>query len=86
MGRKPGPVGPATTYIAAELRAQKGRLNWSLDKIAAKSGVPRSTVNTAVKGNQAIPVEVLIAVATALGLNPGRLLDEATTLGPRPEE
>lgn len=77
MGRQPGKVGPATTYVAGELRAQKARLEWSLDTIAERSGIPRSTVDSALKGQTAIASEVLFALCDALGLDAGALARDA---------
>lgn len=70
-------VGPATSYIAGELRAQKARLGWSLDKIAIQSGVPRSTVDRAMKGKTALAVEALIPICSSLGLDVVSLVTEA---------
>lgn len=78
MGKTPL-VGPATTYIAGELRAQQARKGWTLDEIADASGVGRSTVNRALKGQSAIAVEILIPLCAGMGLDAVRLLDEAVS-------
>lgn len=70
-------VGPATTYIAGELRAQAARRDWTLDDIARETGVARSTASRYLKGASAISVEALIPLALGMGLNPVELLTEA---------
>lgn len=71
-------VGPATAYIAGELRAQQARKGWTLDEIADLTGVGRSTVNRALKGQSALAIEALIPLCLGMGLDAGRLLDEAS--------
>ncbi len=73
-------VGPATAYIAGELRAQKARHNWTFDDVAERSGVARSTVERTLKGEHAIAVEVLIPLCDAMGLDVRVLVSEAATL------
>lgn len=76
MGRE-SLIGPATAYIAAELRAQQARHRWSLDVIAERTGVSRSTVDRALKGKSALAVEVLIPLCIGMGLDPAKILTEA---------
>lgn len=76
MGRN-ALVGPATEFIAGELRAQRSRMQWTLDDIAERSGVPRSTVDRAMRGNSAIAVEVLIPLCAAMGLDALDLVSRA---------
>lgn len=85
MGRKPRPVGPATLYVAQELRAQRARLEWSLDTLAEKSGVPRSTAHRALAGERAVDVEAVVAMSIAMGLDAGRLLSEAQRQANKPQ-
>lgn len=66
--------GPVTIYVAGELRAQKARLRYSLDDIAAASGLGRSTVDRALKGTGDISVEALCALCSAMGLDVGSVL------------
>ena len=70
-------VGPATSYIAGELRAQKARLGWTLDEIEIRSGVPRTTVDRAMKGKTALAVEVLLPLCLAMGLDAASLVAAA---------
>lgn len=67
-------AGAATAYVAGELRAQKARLRWSLDDIAERSGLGRSTVDRALKGSGDISVEALVALCAAMGLDVGAVL------------
>lgn len=68
-----------TAYIAAELRAQKSRQQWSIDAIAERSGLARSTVDRALKGTSALSVEVLLPLCEALELDASGLLRDALT-------
>ena len=76
MGRQ-ALVGPITSHIAGELRAQKSRHRWSLDWIADRSGLPRSTVDRALKGEAAISVEVLIPLCAAMQMDAAALMRDA---------
>lgn len=76
MGRQ-SLIGPATEYIAGELRAQQARHSWSLDTIAERTGIARSTVDRALKGKSALAVEILIPLAAGMGLDPAKLLTDA---------
>lgn len=71
-------VGPATEYIAGELRAQQARNGWTLDDIAARTGVDRSTVQRALKGASAIAAEVLVALCVGMGVDLSSLMREAS--------
>ena len=70
-------AGPVTAYFAGELRAQKMREHWSIDQIANRAGLARSTVDRALKGSSAISVEVLVPLCEAMGLNALTLLGAA---------
>ena len=70
-------IGPATTFIAGELRAQQARKEWSLDQIAERSGVSRSTVDRALKGDSALSIETLMALCDGMGLDLVTLMVEA---------
>lgn len=68
-------VGPATEYIAGELRAQRARLGWTFDDVEKNTGVPRSTAERASRGDSAIPVEVLVQLCIGMGLDAGEVLN-----------
>lgn len=73
-------VGPVTGYIAGELRAQMARKGWTLDGIAEKTGLPRSTVYRALRGETAIAVEVLLPLCEGMRLDVAVLLRNAAAL------
>lgn len=70
-------IGPVTEYVAAELRAQRGRREMTIDDLAAQTGLSRSAVSAALKGRQAIAMEVFVALCRALDIDGPRLLGEA---------
>ena len=70
-------IGPATTYIAGELRAARGRLQLTMEQLAEASGVAKTTVNRAFKGETAIAIEPLLKLCAALKIDMAELLDEA---------
>ena len=70
-------TGPATAYVAGELRAERARQGLTIDELAERSGVAKTTVNLALKGDTALAVEVLIPLCAALRIDLGQLLNEA---------
>lgn len=70
-------VGPATQYISGELRAQRARLEWTIDDLVKNTGVPRATAQRAMSGESAIPTEVLVALAVGMGMDIGQLMKDA---------
>lgn len=64
-------------FIASELRAQQARHRWTLDDIAQRTGVARSTVARALKGEAAIAVEVYLPICLGMGVDPIDLLSKA---------
>lgn len=76
-GNRRATVGPATKYISGELRAQRARLEWTIDDIVEKTGTPRATAQRALSGESAIPAEVLVALAVGMGMDIGQLMKEA---------
>lgn len=74
-------AGPVTAYIAGELRAQKSRHQWSIDQIANRSGLARSTVDRALKGTTALSIEVLLPLCDAMELDALQLLRGAGGAG-----
>ena len=76
MGRR-GITGPATQYIAGELRAQRSRHQWTFDDIEALTGVPRSTAERALKGEGTLAIETLIALCSGMRLDVVSLVNEA---------
>ena len=76
MGRR-GLTGEETKYIAGELRAQRARMGWTLDDIEARTKVPRSTVDRALKGEGTLAIETLIMLCPGMGLDLIGLVNEA---------
>lgn len=70
-------TGPITTYAAAELRAQRARLEMTYDELAARAGLSKPAVMGALKGRQAIAMEVFVALCRALDVDGARLVAEA---------
>ena len=83
-------TGPITTYAAAELRAQRARLEMTYDELAARAGLSKPAVMGALKGRQAIAMENYFALCRALEIDGVKLFAEAvkaeeTATQPAPE-
>ena len=78
MGQKKA-TGPVTAFVAGELRAQKARRGWTLDDLEERTGIPRTTIDRILKGQSAIPVEILIPLCIGMDLDAGELLNQART-------
>ena len=70
-------TGPITTYAAAELRAQRARLEMTYDELAARAGLSKPAVMGALKGRQAIAMENYVALCRALDIDGAQLFAEA---------
>lgn len=70
-------MGSVTLYIAGELRAQRARLGWTLDELAVRSGVPKTSVANALKPRGGITAEVMSALCGAMGMDPGKVFSDA---------
>ena len=67
-------------YVAAasaELRAAQARANLTDTALAERSGIPVVTLRRYLKGSRDTPVSALFKISGALGIDPGRLLDDA---------
>ena len=62
---------------AAELRAAQARAQLTDTALAARSGIPVVTLRRYLKGTRDAPASALFKIANALGVPPGRLLDDA---------
>ncbi|GLU91302.1 helix-turn-helix transcriptional regulator [Agromyces sp. NBRC 114283] len=62
---------------AAELRAAQARAQLTDTALAERSGIPTVTLRRYLKGTRDTPVSALFKIADALGISPGRLLDDA---------
>ena len=78
-------IGPVTTHVAQELRAQRARLQMSYDELSARSGVSKPTVIGCLKGERTMAFEVYIALCKALELDPGKLIDDAVAATRTPD-
>lgn len=76
-GNRRATVGPATRYVSGELRAQRARLEWTIDDVVEKTGIPRATAQRAFGGESAIPTEVLVALSIGMGMDIGQLMKDA---------
>lgn len=56
------------------------RRSWTLDQAAEQSGLPRSTVNRALKGQTALAVETFITLGLTFGMDVGAVLDRAAAV------
>lgn len=84
-------IGPVTEYVAAELRAQRARREMTIDDLASRAELSRSAVAAALKGRQAIAMEVFVALCRALDVDGAQLVAEAVqaeeaAAQPAPEE
>ena len=62
---------------AAELRAAQARASLTDKALAERSGIPVVTLRRYLKGERDTPASALFKIADALGIKPGRLLDDA---------
>lgn len=75
--------------VRLRLRAIREHLGWSLDALAAKSGVGASTISRIETGRRAISFDVLIPLARELDVNIDELVSteraDAVVIRPKPE-
>ena len=69
--------GPATSWIAGELRAEVARRDLTHQQVADMTGVAKTTVQRALKGDTALAVEVLLQLCEGLGMDVGGLVVKA---------
>lgn len=62
---------------AAELRAAQGRAQLTDTALAKRSGIPVVTLRRYLKGERDAPMSAIFKLCEALGIEPGRLLDDA---------
>lgn len=70
----PGPDALVST-VAANVRAFRERLGWSLSELAQKASVGKSTLSLLESGNANPSIETLWAIASALGVPFGQLIE-----------
>lgn len=75
--------------VRARIRAIRQHLGWSLDDLAAKSGVGASTISRIETGNRSISFDVLVPIARELDVSVDELiateLDEDVVICPEPQ-
>lgn len=64
--------------VVAKLREESGK---STEELANQIGVPCSVLADMESGDTVIPIETLIKIAAALGINAGKILDGAEKIG-----
>lgn len=62
---------------AAELRAAQARAQLTDTALAERAGIPVVTLRRYLKGTRDTPASALFKIAAALGVPPGRILDDA---------
>lgn len=72
-------VSPMTTteareYIAAEVRAALARDGRTAAQLAEASGIPKSSLSKKLRAQVALTAEEVVAIAIALGIDPGAVL------------
>ncbi|EOM75552.1 XRE family transcriptional regulator [Rhodococcus rhodnii] len=63
--------------LAAVIRTERGRHAITQTQIAYRSGFSRSTIRRIERGERAVTVDQLVAIADAIGVKPAELLEEA---------
>ena len=66
-----------TKAVAGCMRAEMARLGWSATRLAAESGIPKSTLHRSLRADRAIDVEDVFAFTEFLGLDIGEFLNRA---------
>lgn len=63
--------------IAAEVRAERAAKKMTIAELSQASRVPEATLNRYLAGKRDIPGSTLLALAGALGVEPGQILNRA---------
>lgn len=72
-----GPQQGLNAAVAAQLRAERAALGWTIDELAQRADIPAISVRRYLKGERQIDVSVLYALASALGLTAGQVVEAA---------
>jgi len=65
------------TAVAAELRAQRGRARVTVDALAERTGLAKSTVLNYLNNRRDIPMSAFLDLCTALDVNPREIFAAA---------
>lgn len=63
--------------LANEIRAERARRNYTQGELAERAGLHRATIARLEAGTRSADIIQLIAIADALGVDPGAMLDAA---------
>lgn len=74
-------LGGFAADVAAEIRAQRARLDLSQDELADRTNLSTSTIQRIERGQHSLGADVLRTVAVALGLTPSELVRRAEHYG-----
>ena len=56
--------------VAAELRAQRGRVQMTIEQVVVATGLSKSAVLNYLNGKRDIPTPALVEMSSALGISP----------------
>ena len=63
--------------VAAELRAERGRRQVTIDSLAATTGFAKTTVLNYLNGKRDIPTPAFVELCRALGVSPRLIFERA---------
>lgn len=86
MNTRPSSVGPFDKAIADALRGKAAELHLTQIDIANASGITARTIHRYMNGQSPIPVSKLVDIASAIGVDPGEIINAARTLVKRHEQ
>jgi transcriptional regulator with XRE-family HTH domain len=69
--------GPLSEAVAEQLRAQRGKLNYSVAALARTANVDRTALGYILKGKKTADIEVLEDVCAALNLTLSKVVKSA---------
>jgi transcriptional regulator with XRE-family HTH domain len=76
-----GQAGPELLALGRAIRRRREAKGWTLDTLAAESGVSRRMLIGIEHGSRNAGVVSVFAIASALGANPAELIAEAVVDG-----
>jgi transcriptional regulator with XRE-family HTH domain len=76
-GRNQRYLGPISMAVSAELRAALARKGWNVQRFAAISGLPLSTLHKTFKGQRVVDVEDVFAICEFLDADPADIIHAA---------
>lgn len=63
--------------VAAELRAQRGRVQKTIEELVRETGLSKSAVLNYLNGKRDIPTQALVELARALDVSPRVIFERA---------